>query len=99
MSGGHFDYNQFKIKQMSEDIESLILNNNNHSKNEFGDTEGTFFKKETIDEFKKAVKLLNVCYEYVQRIDWLVSGDDGEETFHERLQENLDKNEKNEKYE
>ena len=26
---------------------------------------------------------------YAQRIDWLVSGDDGEETFHQRLAEEL----------
>lgn len=28
---------------------------------------------------------------YAQRIDWLLSGDDGEESFHERLKEDLDK--------
>lgn len=28
---------------------------------------------------------------YTQRIDWLLSGDDGEESFHSRLKEELDK--------
>ena len=27
---------------------------------------------------------------YAQRIDWLLSGDDGEESFHERLKEELE---------
>lgn len=27
---------------------------------------------------------------YVQRIDWLLSDDDGEDNFHERLKEELD---------
>lgn len=28
----------------------------------------------------------------MQRIDWLIAGDDGEETFHRRLKEDLEKN-------
>ena len=54
--------------------------------------------EETIAEFEKAVLYLNLAYIYAQRIDWLVSGDDGEETFHKRLTDdlkNLDNNSKN----
>lgn len=47
------------------------------------------YSKETIEEFKKGVTLLRQAYVYAQRIDWLMSGDDGEETFHERLKEDL----------
>jgi hypothetical protein len=32
---------------------------------------------------------LNQALIYAQRIDWLVSGDDGEDTFHARLAEDL----------
>lgn len=49
------------------------------------------YSKETLDEFKKAVKLLREAKVYAQRIDWLLSDDDGEETFHKRLKEELDK--------
>jgi hypothetical protein len=28
---------------------------------------------------------------YAQRIDWLISGDDGEDSFRERLKEDLEK--------
>ena len=33
--------------------------------------------------------ILIQAYLYVQRIDWLVSGDDSEDGFHERLKEDL----------
>lgn len=33
-----------------------------------------------------------LCKEvYVQRIDWLASGDDGEDSFHKRLEADLEK--------
>ena len=48
------------------------------------------FSEETIAEFKKGYELLMKAYVYAQRIDWLLSGDDGEESFHERLKEDLE---------
>ena len=43
-----------------------------------------------IEEFKKGVDILRKAHVYAQRIDWLISGDDGEESFHRRLKEELD---------
>lgn len=77
MSGGHFDYEDDRIDVVAFEIERLIENND-----EYGDT--------TIVEFKKAVELLKMSYIYAHRIDWLVSGDDSEETFHERLKKDLE---------
>ena len=56
------------------------------------------YSKETIKEFKKGLAILKKAYIYAQRIDWLLSDDDGEESFHKRLKEELDnlKNKKNE---
>ena len=56
------------------------------------------YSKQTIKEFKKGLAILKKAYVYAQRIDWLLSGDDGEESFHKRLKEELDnlKNKKNE---
>ena len=48
------------------------------------------YSKETIKEFKKGLAILRKAYIYAQRIDWLLSGDDGEESFHKRLKEELD---------
>lgn len=47
------------------------------------------YSKETIKEFKKGLDILRKAYVYAQRIDWLLSGDDGEESFHRRLKEEL----------
>lgn len=49
------------------------------------------YEPETIEEFCKAIKVLREAAVYAQRIDWLLSGDDGEETFHKRLKEELGK--------
>lgn len=54
------------------------------------------FSKETLAEFKKAVHILKQAEIYAQRIDWLLSGDDGEESFHERLKEELEELENDE---
>lgn len=48
------------------------------------------FSEETINEFKKGIELLRKAHIYAQRIDWLLSCDDGEEDFHERLKEDLE---------
>ena len=48
------------------------------------------YSKETLDEFRKGLDILNKAYIYAQRIDWLLSGDDGEESFHKRLKEDLE---------
>lgn len=89
MSGGHFNYDQYKISEIADQIEQLILNNDSDEKNEWGDTIGCHYSPETIEEFKKGLAILKQAYVYAQRIDWLVSGDDDEECFHKRLKHDL----------
>lgn len=86
MSGGHFSYKQHTLLDMADDIGSFILSNDSTEKNEWGDQIGNRYSPETIAEFEKAVKALKLAYIYAQRIDWLLSGDDGEDSFHIRLQ-------------
>ena len=119
MSGGHFDYYQWHIRDIVYSLEDYIYG---HSLDEedidyyiedhwLEDKEKEYviknkhtvpnlyeYSKETIKEFKKGLAILRKAYVYAQRIDWLLSGDDGEESFHERLKEELDnlKNKKNE---
>lgn len=47
--------------------------------------------QDVVDEFKRGLKILRTAAIYAQRIDWLLSGDDGEESFKRRLKEDLDK--------
>jgi hypothetical protein len=82
MSGGYFNYNQYHIQSIAEEVEKTILNN---SKKEFS------YSPETIEEFKIGLEHLRKSAVYAQRIDWLLSGDDGEDTFHDRLQRDLKK--------
>ena len=89
MSGGHFSYKQHHLLDMADDIGSQILTNDSTEKNEWGDNIGNRYSPETIEEFEKAVKALKTAYVYAQRIDWLLSGDDGEDSFHTRLQAQL----------
>ena len=47
------------------------------------------YPDEVIEKFKEAVDILKKAEIYAQRIDWLLSGDDGEESFFIRLEEDL----------
>ena len=89
MSGGHFNYRQHTLLDMADDIGSEILTNDSTEKDEWGNNIGSHYTPETIAEFEVAVKALKLAYVYAQRIDWLLSGDDGEDSFHKRLQAQL----------
>jgi hypothetical protein len=87
MSGGYFDYQQYRIHDIVTSIQELI-DHNVPGQDEYG-YERIVYSPQTITEFKKAIVTLKLAEVYAQRIDWLVSGDDGEERFHERLSENI----------
>ena len=112
MSGGHFDYYQWRINDIVNSIEEYLygysLDEENieyYIKNHWLDEEEKEyikknkhtipnrcgFSKEAIKEFKRGLSILRKAYVYTQRIDWLLSSDDGEESFHSRLKEELDK--------
>ena len=82
MSGGYFDYKQYELTMISDSIQQLIRTN-------YDGEYPRAYREETLDVFRKAVDTLLLANILVQRIDWLVSGDDGEETFHQRLKEDL----------
>lgn len=69
---------------LDEDEKAYVRKHHHTIPNRFG------YFKETIREFEKGIKLLKQAEVYAQRIDWLLSGDDGEKEFHERLKEDLD---------
>lgn len=75
MSGGHFDYHQYRIREIAESVEAIIQNYKG--------------PPEVLEKIKEGLDALNKAEIYAQRIDWLVSGDDGPETFLRRLKEDL----------
>jgi hypothetical protein len=81
MSGGHFEYNQYRLNDIACEIQRII---ETHTDKDFWN-----FKLETIDRFKEAIATLRNAEAMVQRIDWLVSGDDDEESFHKRWKEEI----------
>jgi len=82
MSGGYFSYKQFELQRIADEIEQLVLEDARHDWDEK-------YSAETIDELHEAIRLLRRAYIYVQRIDWLASGDDTEVDFHKRLHQQL----------
>lgn len=81
MSGGKFNYLQARYEW--EDAIGII---DKHIRDNPYD-----LKPETIEEFKKGLDCIKTARIYLQRIDWLLSWDDGEESFHKRLKEDLNK--------
>ena len=97
MSGGHFNYDQYKIGYIAESVESLIERNRTpvDKRDRWGEWDDREFyydyPDEIIEKFKEGLKILRQAEVYAQRIDWLVSGDDGEESFLKRLKQDLEK--------
>lgn len=101
MSGGAFDYSQYKIRDIREQIQAE-LDNQGKLKNK----EDLWMQKEYYDKypeekfnhtyrediqqiFKDGIEILKKAEIYVQRIDWYLSGDDGEDNLVSRLKEEL----------
>lgn len=99
MSGGHFDYQQYRIIDIADSIQEEIDNNNepwfpkdtpySWEQRINAEFSGKRYSDETIKEFENAVKYLRIAAIYAQRVDWLLSGDDSEEYFHKRLKRDL----------
>jgi len=107
MSGGHWEYLQYRFTDVIDDIKKEIEKSGKPKTKEelkeefYRDSdwyekypEDKFHYKypdEVIEEFKKAVDIIAKAQVYMHRIDWLLSCDDGDESFIERLKEDLDK--------
>lgn len=90
MSGGFFDYDQYRISRIADEVEQLIRNNDDQTLDEWGSPTGRNYPDKVIQQFQRGLEVLRQAQVYAQRIDWLVSGDDGEDSFLQRLQEDLD---------
>jgi hypothetical protein len=105
MSGGAFNYDQYKIGYMVDQIEETVVKNGVEKTPEDLKEEGwrdpDWYKKypedlfhykypdEVIEKMKEGIEVLKRAQIYAHRIDWLLSGDDGEESFLRRLEEEL----------
>ena len=83
MSGGSLDYFYSRIDEPVQIISEKI---------KWGKK---IWSLKTLRKFKMAIKYLKIAQIYTKRIEWLLSGDDGEDSFHERLREELEDYNKN----
>jgi hypothetical protein len=106
MSGGTFDYNQRRIREIADRVEHEIAlsgtpkterelkeeswRNDDWYKNYPEDLNHYALPDEIMVEFKKGYEILRKAEIYAQRMDWYLAGDDGEDSFLERLKEELD---------
>lgn len=97
MSGGYFNYQQYFIQEMADDIEQVLKDAGTEIPKNSIDYSGKQmikdypemkyypdYSKETKQKFRKIIKHLRKAYDYVHNVDWLLSGDDGEEEFNRK---------------
>lgn len=102
MSGGRFDYQQYRINDIVDGIEQEVIKSGKPIPEKAWDYYERQYYKEHPEEavnydypepvlrrFEEAVYALKRAAIYAQRVDWLLSGDDGEESFERRLKEEL----------
>ena len=103
MSGGAFDYNQYKIRKIWEDIQQKLDNQGKEkSKEDLKYYPEEYLEKYPEDRFnlvysddvqqifKEGIEILKKAEIYAQRIDWYLSDDNDEESLVSRLQSDLD---------
>jgi hypothetical protein len=107
MSGGRWNFVQHQLTEVVEGVVRKIERNGKEKTKEERKEEGwkdlDWYEKypedkfhhkypdEVIEEFKKGAKIIAEAQVYMKRIDWLLSGDDGEESFLRRLNQELSK--------
>lgn len=87
MSGGHFDYSQFQIEQAADTLRAYIDRCNTGEADEYGSKYE--YSPKTMERFEECKETLLKAAQMLQRVDWLISGDDGEETFHRLWEEKV----------
>lgn len=82
MSGGFFDYQQHRLEDMARDIDRLVARNGTS----YADDPSleVHYPPDIIERFKETAHILRQAAEMAQRVDYLLSADDGEDTFRER---------------
>ena len=82
MSGGRFEYKQHVILEIIEELSRYLEQDD-------GEFDYIEDKDRLKSEIRKAIRYLYKAGVYTTRLDWLLSGDDGEESFYARLEEDL----------
>jgi hypothetical protein len=87
MSGGYFNYNQYILIDMINKLDERKKRIKDYGK----DIDVLTIDKSTEDLIEDAKVIAKLAQIFIHRVDWLLSGDDGPETFKERIKEDLSK--------
>lgn len=95
MSGGYFDYNQYQISEIIDCIDrvysSALADGKRQERDDDYEYRHNFDNPDVMGKLEEAMYYLKMAYIYTQRIDWLLSGDDSEESFLKRLRAEVSK--------
>lgn len=103
MSGGAYNYEQNRINEIISCIEDELEQQGKLRDDVDEYWRKEYYEKYPEDRFnenyseevqqimKDGIVALKRAYVYAQRIDWFLSGDDGEESLKRRLKEDLEK--------
>ena len=81
MSGGHFDYDCFRISEFAENLKHEIDVNDDKTEDKFGDRRGYHFNINTLNRLTVAHRIIEKAGKLAKEIEWLYSGDHGEDSF------------------
>lgn len=81
MSGGHFGYIQYRINDAVEQMEADLANPYSYANS---------MEQDIRDSLMLCLARLKEASIRLQRADWLLSGDDGEESYRRRLAADLE---------
>ena len=101
MSGGKFDYDQYKIRMIWEEIQQELDKQGQEKQVQFWEKEyyekypearfEEVYREDVQQIFKDGIEALKKAEIYAQRIDWFLSGDDGDDSLVSRLKSDLEK--------
>ena len=83
MSGGRYNYKCFEISEFSRLLKGDFR--------EFKKNEDYKFSKKTISNLKKAQKIIEATGNLAYQVEWLMSGDTGENDFNKEFKKELKK--------
>jgi hypothetical protein len=83
MSGGHFDYKQYGLQEVADTLIGDI------ARCKVKTSWREAYDEQVVERMEDGLKAILEAAVYMNRIDWLLSGDDGEDAFLVRLREDL----------
>ena len=90
MSGGHFGncgYDYYKVSQFADELEQEIATNGLKCEDKYMENFYPSFDPEVIEYLKEQLPKMRKMAEIMRHIDYLYSGDHGDDSFMERVKE------------